>query len=161
MPEDVRVVTKEEEYLSLYESMRELYLEIFSNENELYNILTDFYGEANTECLLLDILNKKSKKPINKYPEIKTCFTTCLMNILYCMLNSHMNIPHTDTKVSIPEYINVVLDEPDIQLGIMNALNELSSHEMIDKFYNVIGVFIHDFSDFSDSEDKDKTYDLT
>ena len=43
MPEDVRVATKEEEYLSLYESIRELYLEIFSNENELYSILTDFY----------------------------------------------------------------------------------------------------------------------
>ena len=158
MPEDVRVATKEEEYLSLYESIRELYLEIFSNENELYNILTDFYGEANTECLLLDILNKKSKKPINKYPEIKTCFTTCLMNILDCMLNSNMNIPHTDTKVSIPEYINVVLDEPDIQLGIMNALTDLSSHETIDKFYDAMGIFI---CDSSDSVNKDRTYDLT
>ena len=158
MPEDVRVVTKEEEYLGLYESMRELYLEIFSNENELYNILTDFYGEANTECLLLDILNKKSKKPINKYPEIKTCFTTCLMNILDCMLNSNMNIPHTDTTVSIPEYINVVLDEPDIQLGIMNALTDLSSHEVIDKFYDAMGIFI---CDPSDSVNKDRTYDLT
>ena len=157
MPEDVRVATKEEEYLSLYESMRELYLEIFSNENELYNILTDFYGEANTECLLLDILNKKSKKPINKYPEIRTCFTTCLMNILDCMLNRQMNIPHTDTKVSIPEYINVVLDEPDIQLGIMNALTDLSSHEMIDKLYDAMGMFI---CDSSDSVNKDRTYDL-
>ena len=161
MSEDVRVVTKEEEYLSLYESIRELYLEIFSNENELYNILTDFYGEANTECLLLDILNKKSKKPINKYPEIRKCFTTCLMNILDCMLNSQMNIPHTDTKVSIPEYINVVLDEPDIQLGIMNALTDLSSHEMIDKLYDAIEVFICEFDDFSDSKIKDKTDDLT
>ena len=134
MPEDVRAVTKKKNILVLYESMRELYLEIFSNENELYNILTDFYGEVNTECLLLDILNKKSKKPINKYPEIKTCFTTCLMNILIVCLNGNINIPHTDTKVSIPEYINVVLDEPDIQLGIMNALTDLSSHEMIDNF---------------------------
>ena len=158
MPEDVRAVTKEEEYLGLYESMRELYLEIFSNENELYNILTDFYGEANTECLLLDILNKKSKKPINKYPEIKTCFTTCLMNILDGMLNGNMNIPHTDTKVSIPEYINIVLDEPDIQLGIMNALTDLSSHEMIDNFYDAMGIFI---CDSSDSVNKDRTYDLT